>query len=103
MADASHFELAGEQRIHVVGAGGSGMSGIAKLLSQLGHRVSGSDLKPSTTLDALTDSGVETWVGHRPEQMSNVDLVVASTAVPETDPELSAAGASGLTVWRLLR
>lgn len=100
MAESAPFQLAEPQRIHVVGAGGSGMSGIAKLLAQLGHRVTGSDLKPSTTLDALADSGVEVWVGHRPERLDEVDLLVASTAVPDADPELVAARALDLTVWR---
>jgi UDP-N-acetylmuramate--alanine ligase len=100
MADPAPFELSEAQHIHVVGAGGAGMSGIAKLLAQLGHRVTGSDLKPSSTLDALSDAGVVIWVGHRPERLEGVDLVVASTAVPDDDPELTAAAESGLTVWR---
>lgn len=100
MPDPAPFELSGATRIHVVGVGGAGMSGIAKLLAQLGHQVTGSDLKPSPTLDALSDTGVETWVGHRPERVEGVDLVVASTAVPEDDPELVAAGNRGLMVWR---
>ncbi len=87
-------------RIHVVGAGGSGMSGLAKLLSQLGFVVTGSDLKPGRVLDALRDVDVEAWVGHRPEALAGVDLVVASSAVPDRDPELAAARAAGITVWR---
>lgn len=87
-------------RIHVIGAGGAGMSGLAKLLAQMGHRVSGSDLKPGRALESLVDAGVDTWVGHRPARMSDVDLVVASSAVPGVDPELSAARAAGVEVWR---
>jgi UDP-N-acetylmuramate--alanine ligase len=86
--------------IHIVGVGGAGMSALAKLLSQLGHTVTGSDLKPGRAVDALADVGVETWVGHRPEAMSAVDLVVASSAVPSGDPELTAAREAGVTVWR---
>ena len=100
MAEAAPFALSGSQRIHIVGVGGAGMSGIAKLLAQLGHRVTGSDLKPSSMLDSLSDTGVETWVGHDPERLSDADLVVASTAVPDSDPELQAARDTGLTVWR---
>lgn len=88
------------RRVHIVGAGGSGMSGLAKILSQLGHVVSGSDVKPARMLDALRDVGVETWVGHRPDAISGVDLVVASSAVPAADPELGAADRSGIPVWR---
>ena len=87
--------LARFDRIHVIGAGGSGMSGIAKLLSQRGHAVSGSDLKPGRALDALGDLGVETWVGHRPEAAATADLVVVSSAVPRSDPEIAAAQSAG--------
>jgi UDP-N-acetylmuramate--alanine ligase len=87
------------RRIHIVGGGGAGMSGLAKLLAQQGHVVTASDLKPSRLLDALGDLDVETWVGHRPEAMAGVDLVVASSAVPASDPELRAARAAGVTVW----
>jgi UDP-N-acetylmuramate--alanine ligase len=75
------------------------MSGLAKLLAQLGHAVSGSDLKPSPQLDGLTDIGVETWVGHRPEAMAAVDLLVTSSAVPPHDPELTAAQTAGVVCW----
>lgn len=91
--------LAGMDRIHIVGAGGAGMSGLGKLLASLGHTVSGSDLKPSPRIDALVDLGVETWVGHRPDAMSGVDLIVTSSAVPSHDPEVVAAIAAGATWW----
>lgn len=94
MADLSRF-----RRIHIVGAGGIGMSGLAKLLAQAGHTVSGSDLKPSRTLSALEGLGIEVWVGHRPERAGGWDLVVASSAVPERDLELAAARAAGVEVW----
>lgn len=86
-------------RVHVIGAGGAGMSGLAKLLSQLGHTVSGSDVKPGRMLDALGDVGVTTWIGHRPDDLGGVDLVVASSAVPASDPEIRAAREAGVTVW----
>lgn len=76
------------------------MSGLAKILSQLGHAVSGSDLKPGRMFDALRDVGVDIWVGHAPERIEGVDLVVASSAVPERDPELVAARQAGVPLWR---
>ena len=76
------------------------MSGLAKLLSQLGHTVSGSDLKPGRMLDSLNDVGISTWLGHKPEEVSTVDLVVASSAVPDTDAELAAARDLGIAIWR---
>ncbi|MCL1588402.1 MAG: UDP-N-acetylmuramate--L-alanine ligase [Actinomycetia bacterium] len=88
------------QRVHIIGAGGAGMSGLAKLLSQLGHTVSGSDVKPGRMLDSLNDVGITTWLGHRPDAIKGVDLVVASSAVPDRDAELAAARALGIAVWR---
>lgn len=87
-------------RIHVVGAGGSGMAPLAKLLAGMGKTVTGSDLKPGHRLHSLGDLGIESWVGHHPQLAARADLVVASSAVPERDPELSAAAAAGRTVWR---
>ena len=99
MGDAIELTPAATPRIHIVGAGGAGMSGLAKLLSQRGHEVTGSDLKPGRLLDALGDLGIETWVGHRPDRMGARDLVVASSAVPGADLELVAAAEAGVTVW----
>lgn len=87
------------RRIHVVGAGGTGMSGLCKLLAQRGHVVTGSDLKPGPMLTALRGAGVETWVGHRPEAAARADLVVVSSAVPDRDPELAAARKAGIEIW----
>ncbi|MGC2241412.1 MAG: Mur ligase domain-containing protein, partial [Acidimicrobiia bacterium] len=57
----------GAKRIHLVGAGGAGMSAIAKVLAGMGRTVSGSDLRGGSTLDRLVDFGVETYTGHHPE------------------------------------
>jgi UDP-N-acetylmuramate--alanine ligase len=75
------------------------MSGLAKLLTGLGHAVTGSDLKPGIRLESLGDLGIETWVGHQPDRAIDADLVVASSAVPDRDPELRAARAAGVAVW----
>lgn len=92
-------ELVKAGAVHMIGAGGIGMSGLAKILAQAGHRVSGSDLKPSHALSALGDAGVDVWIGHRPERARSWDLVVSSSAVPERDPEIVAARAAGVEVW----
>ncbi|MBT8196928.1 MAG: UDP-N-acetylmuramate--L-alanine ligase [Acidimicrobiia bacterium] len=86
-------------RVHMVGAGGAGMSGLAKLLTRRGHTVTGSDLKPGRMLDALAEVGIETWIGHRPDRADSWDLVVASSAVPPGDPELVAAREAQVPVW----
>jgi UDP-N-acetylmuramate--alanine ligase len=92
-------ELHVPQRVHVIGVAGAGMSGLAKLLVQAGHSVSGSDLKPARVLTTLEGLGIETWTGHRPEAAAEWDLVVVSSAVPDSDPEASAARRAGVPVW----
>jgi UDP-N-acetylmuramate--alanine ligase len=87
-------------RVHLVGAGGAGMSAIAKVLAGMGHVVSGSDQRGGSTLDRLEDFGITTHTGHQPDAARGADLVVASSAVPDNDPELVAATAAGVAVWR---
>jgi UDP-N-acetylmuramate--alanine ligase len=89
-----------EGRIHIIGAGGAGMSALAKLLVAKGHDLSGSDLRGGTALDALADLGIEVSTGHHPEVVEGAALVVASSAVPEYDEELEAARRSGIPTWR---
>ncbi|MBT8203626.1 MAG: UDP-N-acetylmuramate--L-alanine ligase [Acidimicrobiia bacterium] len=86
-------------RVHIVGVGGAGMSGLAKLLAQAGRIVTGSDLRPNPSFGELRDLGVEVWDGHRPEAIAGAQLVVASSAIPETDPELRAARDRDIPVW----
>ncbi len=88
------------RRLHMIGIGGAGMSALAKVLVGSGHQVSGSDLRGGAAVDLLGDLGLEVWEGHRPEQIGSCDLVVASSAVPEGDPELRAAEQAGVPVWR---
>ncbi len=88
------------RRIHIVGAGGAGMSALAKILLARGHEVSGSDLRGGATLEALSDLGAIVFTGHNPAVAQKADLVVASSAVPEFDEELEAARVAGLPVWR---
>jgi len=76
------------------------MSALARLLVGRGHSVTGSDAADTPVLADLTAGGVEVWSGSVPERMSGADLVVASSAVPETDPEIVAARAAGTRVWR---
>lgn len=92
--------LPGVSSIHLVGVGGAGMSALAKLLVQSGLKVSGSDIRDSLELKALADLGVDTWTGHQPGRVDDVDLVVASSAIPDPDPELEAARTRQLKLWR---
>jgi len=87
-------------RIHLVGVGGAGMSPLAKLLTARGHQVSGSDIRLSPITQNLSDLGIEIWEGSDRGAMADVDLLVASSAVPDTDWEMIAAAKAGAVVWR---
>ena len=77
--------------IHFVGVGGSGMSGIAEVLFNLGYRISGSDLSDSPTLRRLQALGIATHLGHSAAHIEGADAVVTSTAVKADNPEVLAA------------
>ena len=86
------------QRIHFVGIGGAGMSGIAEVLHNLGYVVSGSDLSDGATLQHLRDAGITTFVGHDAAHIANAQAVVTSTAVQADNPEVVAARARNIPV-----
>jgi UDP-N-acetylmuramate--alanine ligase len=94
------LDLSSARRVHIVGIGGAGMSAIATVLARMGHRVSGSDLKESRGLDRLRLLGIRADVGHRAENIADAEAVVASTAIPASNPEVRAAGERGLPVLR---
>lgn len=83
--------LGGINKIHFVGIGGTGMSGIAEVLSNLGYQVSGSDIKESAVTKRLEKQGVTVHIGHVKENVANVDVVVTSTAVDKRNKEVKAA------------
>ncbi|MBI4984857.1 MAG: UDP-N-acetylmuramate--L-alanine ligase [Rhodocyclales bacterium] len=86
------------KRIHFIGVGGSGMSGIAEVLANQGYEVSGSDLAESATTRRLAGLGVRVAVGHAAEHVAAADAVVVSTAVREDNPEVVAARARHIPV-----
>ncbi|HTZ08244.1 MAG TPA: UDP-N-acetylmuramate--L-alanine ligase [Acidimicrobiales bacterium] len=86
------------RRIHVVGAGGAGMSAIASVLAAMGHTVTGSDLKPSPALDRLAAGGVAVAVGHDAARVAGVDVVAISSAIPPSNPEVAEARRAGVPV-----
>ncbi len=81
------------QRIHFVGIGGIGMSGIAEVLLTLGYKVSGSDLKSSAVTERLGEKGAIIFAGHRAENITGAEVVVASSAIRRDNPEIVAAHA----------
>jgi UDP-N-acetylmuramate--alanine ligase len=86
------------QKVHFVGIGGSGMSGIAEVLINLGYAVSGSDLKKSSTTERLIALGARIFEGHKAEHVEGVDVVVCSTAVRADNPEVIQARKQGVPV-----
>ncbi len=85
-------------QIHLVGIGGSGMSPLARILLEMGYRVTGSDLKKSDVTRHLADLGGEIKIGHRPENIQGAELVVASTAICSENVEVLAAKKAGIPV-----
>lgn len=86
------------RRVHFVGIGGSGMSGIAEVLLNLGYEVSGSDLQDSVVTRRLAGLGARTHIGHAAEHVATADAVVVSTAVRDDNPEVIAARARKVPV-----
>jgi len=79
------------QRVHFVGIGGAGMSGIAEVVLNLGYEVSGSDIQNNTVTDRLMRMGATVSIGHSEENIVGCDVVVTSTAVQQDNPEVVAA------------
>ena len=94
------LDLSDPRRIHVVGAGGAGMSAIAEVLATMGHTVTGSDQAASAAVSHLLERGVAVTVGHDAANVDGADVVAVSTAIPATNPEVAAARAAGIPVLR---
>ena len=77
--------------IHMIGIGGSGMSGIAEVLLNLGYTVTGSDMSEGSTVQRLKNLGAEIFHGHAEEHVKNPQVVVRSTAIKDDNPEIVAA------------
>ncbi len=88
-------------RVHIVGIGGAGMSGIALVLHERGIHVTGSDLKSSRYVRELEAAGIEVHVGHEAATIdaTEPDVMVISTAIPESNPEVIRARELGIEVW----
>ncbi len=88
------------RRIHFVGIGGVGMSGIAEVMQNLGYRVSGSDLRENATVRRLAELGIRIDLGHAAENVRHADVVVISSAVAPDNPEVVAARERRIPVVR---
>jgi len=89
-----------KKKFHFVGVGGVGMSGLAEILVNLGHQVSGSDRQRSELTDYLAGLGVQIYEGHAAEYVQDVDYLIYSSAIPTNNPEISAALAKNIRMIR---
>jgi UDP-N-acetylmuramate--alanine ligase len=101
--DLQQLLASGPRKIHLVGVGGSGMSGLARLLAQRGHIVSGSDWGGGQGLHQLEQIGVRCFRGHAPENLGEAEIVSYSSAIPSDNPELLEAGQRGIPMVRRAR
>ncbi|KAB8030874.1 UDP-N-acetylmuramate--L-alanine ligase [Fluviispira multicolorata] len=76
------------KKIHFVGIGGSGMSGIAEVLLNSGYKISGSDIKKSAIIEKLEELGAKIFIGHQPENVKNAQVLVISSAINKHNPEI---------------
>lgn len=90
------IELSQYKNIHCIGIGGIGLSAIAEILLERGYHVSGSDMKESDMTNLLKSRGAEIFIGHRSENVDNVNLIVYSAAVSVDNPELVRAKELGI-------
>lgn len=86
--------------VHLIGIGGAGLSAIARVLLESGYQVSGSDRQASASTRALEEAGAKIFIGHAPENIGMVDLVIRSSAIPEDNPEVLAARQKGIPVLK---
>ena len=86
--------------VHFIGIGGSGLSAIARLLSESGYTVTGSDRAMSTFAADLQATGATVYIGHHPRYVQGADWVVRSSAVPDDNPEVRAAEMAGIPVYK---
>lgn len=91
-------EMRRVKKIHFVGIGGAGMCGIAEVLLNTGYEISGSDIRESKVTQRLRELGATVFIGHEEQNITGVDVVVSSSAVNETNPEVSAARAFRIPV-----
>ena len=82
------------RRLHFIGIGGAGMSGIAEIMLDLGYEVSGSDKRANAATQRLEKLGARVFIGHAADQVQGVDAVVVSSAIDEANPEIIAARAA---------
>lgn len=94
------FKLSPHQHVHIVGIGGFGMSAIARVLLESGYRVTGSDEKANHLTDSLQKSGATVYIDHHANNIRGANVILASSAIADSNPELQAATAQNIPVLR---
>ena len=93
--------LSGIKKIHLIGIGGVGVSGLAFILKDKGFQISGSDFQVGSKIKALREAGIQVFIGHREEQIaSDIDIVGYSSVIGEDNPEMIAARKKGIKVLK---
>jgi len=85
--------------VHMIGIGGAGMRNLARLMRARGIEVRGSDIKASKGVAELRAAGADVWIGHDPDRLGSPDVVITSSAIHRSNPELRVARERGITVW----
>lgn len=93
-------EMRRVSQIHFIGIGGAGMSGIAEVLLNEGYQISGSDIADGAVTQRLSAAGAKVFIGHQAENIAGASVVVVSTAIDETNPEIIAAREARIPVIR---
>ncbi len=96
-----YFDLNNDinKKVHFIGIGGISMSGLAEILLLRGYKVSGSDMKSSPLTEKLLKDGADIYIGHDKNNLKNVDIVVYTAAIPDTNPEILAAKALKIAMF----
>jgi UDP-N-acetylmuramate--alanine ligase len=88
------------KHVHLIGIGGTGLSAIAQVLLEQGYTISGSDREASPLFNAISAKGARTFLGHDPENITGAHLVIRSSAIPDDNPEVTAALDKGIPVFK---
>ena len=86
------------RKVHFIGVGGIGMSGLAEILLNLGYEVSGSDIQPSSITERLQRYGLHFHCGHDAANLGEAEIVVISAAISDANPEIEEAGKRGIPI-----
>ena len=94
------IELAKKEIIHFIGIGGIGMSGLALIMKSKGFQIQGSDINKNKNIEKLKKQGVRIFIGHKKQNIKDVTIVVISSAIKKSNPELIEAKKKQLPIYK---